>query len=600
MKRLLFILLFLTLMIFPKYINAESDFNIRLHSKYYLDENGTSKISDTFEIQNIYTEKYLPSFEYKIDKIDPENIEVLEDGRKTEFQEIKSEGSSVIKINFSNKILGKGNKNIFSITYTSKNLAIHTGDVWEISFPKIENLDIYNDINTDIYIPQTFGDEAYITPNYKEKELVDNYVRYSFNKNSLSNSRIVAAFGKYQIFNFSINYHLDNSSPVKIIKNVTLPMDTSYQRIYFESINPQPIDIKIDEDGNWIGYFQIPANNNLDIKVNGTAQIFANPRSHLIPKVENLYNNIKSTEYWQSDNQEIKAISQKLKDPREIYDYVINILSYDYNLSKSDRKNTVSILKSSYNSTCRDYSDLMISLLRAKGIPAREVIGYAYTDNPNIKPIAFFNDVLHSWVEYWDAKRKLWISVDPTWGETSKSDYFGNFDLRHLALTIHGNDDSLPQPPGFYSKNGYSKDIYIEFGNFNSYNEKDLIINNNISNLFFINRNLNIQITNPNSFAVYEKNIKYYLSNKLVSEDNYKIITPFSNILKNIYIKYTFMGRGTPSDILVSINGHNHDILGPKNIDTYSQLILTFISIIIIIFIFLYLKYQKNKKWKKI
>ncbi|NCC70435.1 hypothetical protein EOM09_02540, partial [bacterium] len=39
------------------------------------------------------------------------------------------------------------------------------------------------------------------------------------------------------------------------------------------------------------------------------------------------------------------------------------------------------------SSICTDFTDLFITLARAKGIPAREVQGFAYTNNSKIKPI---------------------------------------------------------------------------------------------------------------------------------------------------------------------------------------------------------------------
>lgn len=576
MKKHLIIIIILFSVFIGK-VNASDYFDVHLESIYKFNESGTCIISDNFVIENKVTEKYLPSLEYKLNQTEIENVKVINGNNDIEPLIQKNDNSSTIKIHFDDKVLGKGNKRSFTIVYEIDNLASKTGDVWELSIPKNDNITDYESFKTKILVPLSFGEEAYVTPNYSEKTKFEELVEYSFDKEKLLDSRIVIGFGEYQILNFLINYRLTNEGPIMETQHVSIPPDTSYQRMFFESLEPMPTNIEVDRDGNWIAFYKVSPNSKLDIKISGNVQLFANPRKYLSPPTQNLYENIKPTEYWQSDNEYIVNLAKNLTTSKDAYDFVINSLSYDYSLSKRERIGALNMIKNGGDSSCREYTDLLIALLRAKGIPSREIIGFAYTDNPELKPITFYNDVLHSWVEYWDFEKKIWVSVDPTWGATSKSDYFSKFDLRHFAFTIHGIDDSNPIPPGFYNPNGLDKDIYINFGELKNNPEIPLEVKSASDKFFIFSRNNTITINNRNNYALYDKNIKYYYDDKLYYEDNIKIIPPYSEIHKRLHSDYSPLASSTPSTITVLINDKMIKFNGPKYLDMFSQIITIFI-----------------------
>ena len=94
---------------------------------------------------------------------------------------------------------------------------------------------------------------------------------------------------------------------------------------------------------------------------------------------------------------------------------------------------------------CSEYSDLMITLLRIQGIPARKMNGDVITNNPVTQPIVgstwtytntgdeassssnFFG---HAWVEYY-VPNIGWIACDPTWHGIYN--YFNRIDAFHLV-----------------------------------------------------------------------------------------------------------------------------------------------------------------------
>lgn len=99
------------------------------------------------------------------------------------------------------------------------------------------------------------------------------------------------------------------------------------------------------------------------------------------------------------------------------------------------------------------------------GIPARELNGYAITNEENLRPLSINlakGDLLHSWPEFYDPTLG-WIQVDPTWGNTSGIDYFTKLDTSHFAFVIKGINSEYPVPAGAYRTDQEKDLIEVEF-----------------------------------------------------------------------------------------------------------------------------------------
>ena len=124
---------------------------------------------------------------------------------------------------------------------------------------------------------------------------------------------------------------------------------------------------------------------------------------------------------------------------RAIYDYVLLTMKYDKTIpgwGQGDTERACDIKAGN----CTDFHSLFISLARAKGIPARFVIGFPLkAADGNVKGY-------HCWAEFY-VKGKGWIPVDASdaWNShdpAMQAFLFGNLDATRVQFTV-GRDLQL-------------------------------------------------------------------------------------------------------------------------------------------------------------
>jgi hypothetical protein len=422
------------------------------------------KISLTNRLANVYAS------EYKIN-LGTTRIKDIwaKDSAGSLFPDIETgPNSTSITLKFGQKVVGKGNTLSFTLGYTSNDYAIKSGRVLEIAIPKIAESQNLSNLQVILSVPAQFESPAYIFPQPQKTEKADGLTKYYFSSLEAGQQSISAAFGNFQIFNFIFYYHLINKNPTKVKFEVALPPDTLTQQVFYNSISPAPENITVDNDGNWLGTFIVDSLDKVDVTASGSAKIFLKPyNKDLMPSFVS-GNYLAPQEYWETDSEEIKSLAQELNSPKNIYDFVVNSLIYDYAKVelKPQRLGALKTLDNKSSAVCMEFTDLFIALSRAADIPAREVNGYAYTNNPNLRPLSLQQDILHAWPQYYDRDSKAWVSIDPTWGNTTGGvDFFHKLDLNHFAFVFHGLDSQYPLSPGSYKDvNDNSKDIVIDFG----------------------------------------------------------------------------------------------------------------------------------------
>jgi len=596
MKKIFSIFLLTIILFFPKSVSSADEFITDADVEYQILDSGITRVIHKISIENLFTNLYATSYNLTLENINPTNVKVIYNNKEIVPTVKTRDKNTDISLNFNDAIVGKGKRRTFQIIYENSAFAQRTGEVWEISIPKLSSNSNFRSYNLSLSIPNSFGLEAYISPRPTSSTNESGRLIYKFDKNVITQTGITAGFGEFQVFSFTLNYHLENPLSKNSQVEIAIPPDTNLQRVYYSSVDPKPNEVNVDLDGNWIALYNLKPRERTDIKVEGSVQIFAGPRTYTKPSEETLIKYLNPTEYWNSESEKIREIALNNKSPKDIYNFVINTLSYSYEKVSPENKRlgSVQALNEPSNATCMEFTDLFIAIARAAGIPAREINGFAYTENPKIQPLSLVNDVLHSWPEYWDYQKQMWIQIDPTWASTTEGiDYFNKLDLRHFAFVIHGIDSIKPYTPGSYKLGpNPQKDVFVNFGSLPEKRNSSVKLSYDlIRNIPFTSTLYEVEVINEGPAAIYNLKPTIIFDNKVYEEKYIDVLPPFGKSYFKVSIPYSVLGRNTPSKTEIVVLDTILDLKTFKNrAITDSLFILFLLAVLILIFLIIRLK----------
>lgn len=499
--------------LFSANCQAISEFTISENIEYLFSLSGQATVTHQISLTNNLSQIYPTEYQIQISGLPLSDLSASDDQGSILTGFSSKNGLSLIKLKFNQAKVGKNQSTAFKLIYRIANLAKNKGKTWEIALPQtIENSPSTSEVS--LKTPSEFGSLSFASVNTKfDDGLTQNITTFKNN----SSSKILIIFGNYQLFGFTLNYHLKNPSLSKVTSEIALIPDTYSQSVYYESISPSPKDIRIDPDGNWLALYEINSSEELNIIATGQVKTGL----HLPQANNNLENYLLSQKFWPTSSPQIQAILDKVNSPRSIYDYVISTLGYNYNrINNASRLGAIEALNNPQNSLCTEFTDLFVTLARAKGIPAREIEGFAYSSDQKIKPLSLNNDVLHAWPEYYDSNQEYWKAIDPTWAKTTNGiDYFNNLDLNHITFVTHGLSSEYPLPAGSYQKDQNTKSVFIDFAT------EDLKYEQTFPRVYFQKNKLILQNQSPNS----QKNISISTA-KLSYTQKLENILPYSSL----------------------------------------------------------------------
>ncbi len=449
-------LIFLSLL-FPQPLLANDNYSIKEIINYNIDHSGQATVNHQIQITNLNSETYLQGYElsisgYQIDKLS------ASDGTNNILDEFHSDDyHHQIKLKLNHPKVGLNQQNNLNLNYHIKDFAKHKGKTWEIVVPQISD-NSSSEIN--ISTPDSFGPLSFASiPVTFKNESSQNLISFTQHPNTKTNLIIL---GNYQLFDFKLRYFLKNNHSSPAMAEIAIIPDTHNQAVFYRQIDPPPQNIYPDADGNWLATYQLKAGQELNIIASGQVKTGLNLGSSLA----NPEPYLRDQTFWPVSDPKLATISQNLSGPKSTYDYVINTLDYNYDRFNSSvgRLGALTAIDDPKNALCTEFTDLFITLARQQKIPAREIQGFAYTNNPKMKPVGDEGDILHAWPEYYDSSKQQWVAIDPTWGKTTEGiDYFDNLDLNHITFVTHGLDSQQPLPPGAYPPLDGSKSIEITF-----------------------------------------------------------------------------------------------------------------------------------------
>jgi len=572
MKKLLILFSFIFIFFFTLStpVFAGADFITNYGVLYEVTPEGRLWVTENISLTNKLSQVYAAQYSLNLERSKPQNISASDEiGPLKITTETKGESTAII-LYFNQQVVGKDKTLKFNLKYELPDLIRRSGQVWEITVPKLSETGDIDAYNLTLKVPVGFDQPAFISPNPRSQKTEGNSQLFFFSKDQVVDAGVIAAFGKFQVFDFSLTYHLVNPTADRVKTSIALPPDTNYQKLSYKSINPEPENVEVDNDGNWMGVYKLQPKERLEITSKGQVKIFAQPQIDQVQffDEEQLEKYLQPQEYWETTDPKIASLAQKLRTPKQIHDYVVKTLDYDYSRVRegATRFGALKALENPERAICMEYTDLFVAIARAAGIPARELNGYAHTANPLLQPLSLVQDVLHAWPEYWDDKKKSWIQIDPTWQDTTGGvDYFSKLDLGHFVFAIHGEDSQSPPPAGSYKENNQTqKDVQISFGQYQEppklLVDVDFLLPEKI--ITEVPTEGKIRVFNPGPEAFANLELKITTENfKLVSEARYlfALLPPFAS--REIPFKLANTGFFTQRSgkITVSVNNQQFE-----------------------------------------
>src|SRR4030066_848387 len=164
-----FIFLFLAL---PRKIFAEGEFLIDSEVEYFLNDDGTTRVTHNMTLENVYATLYAKSYTLKLENIEPLNIKAYQGNEILSVNETRQDNTVNLEVEFPDTLVGKGEKRNFSLVFNVTDFAVRTGEVWEISIPKLIMPESYRNYSVIISVPSKLGNEAYISPEPQTRQSV--------------------------------------------------------------------------------------------------------------------------------------------------------------------------------------------------------------------------------------------------------------------------------------------------------------------------------------------------------------------------------------------------------------------------------------------
>jgi len=300
--------------------------------------------------------------------------------------------------------------------------------------------------NLSIVVDNNVSKLAKVYPVNYETKKDETSTTYIFNQKDRIGQSVYLEFGTERNYKFELvlkTQKTDTVIPEKYSSNfsalstniyeIILPREFSEnnQTVRIEKIFPTPTKLIIDTEGNVKATFEVPANKESEIIVSGYIKLQQNPLEEAIqiPNItlkqyiektksdKNITNYLSAGKYWDINDSFIKQEAEKLLENKETvldvirgdYQYINDKL--EYSTSKALDSNRLRIggkaALQGGESICMEYSDAMITILRAQGIAARAASGYT-----NINPSVTEKES-HQWVQAWIPEYG-WLSIDPS------------------------------------------------------------------------------------------------------------------------------------------------------------------------------------------
>lgn len=452
-----YLLSFIWFSIFASPVSASAKFSVSFDLTYQVKKSEETTVTQNFILTNL-TSEYSPG----------EYVAVLPKDHAYNLRAYDRNGPLDVEVKEAQEAIGVHiklpqtagiNKTIlWTFVYESVKIAKRAGRLWEVFIPRPPLVEETTNYTVGLSVPESFGSPVILKPVPWTYGL-----SYIWGADEIGKATgIYATFAPtgaysdgdlYQAFDFKLHYGLYNLKLYPVSAEIALPPDTNYQKIFLYSLLPRPVNVRLDNDGNWLARYDLGPIAKMDVVATGSAAVKLRPK-FISTSGSDMASYLSPQEFWEKDDPAVAALAQKLSTPKKIYDYVVSRLQFNPSRPKgSERLGAKRALENSGSAGPLEFADLFIALARSAGIPAREVDGFLTEKN-----------AMHTWPEYFDKEQNRWVMVDPFRGAaTAGLDYFSSLDFNHLTLAIKGERSDSPAVAGTYKYDNNGQDIEISY-----------------------------------------------------------------------------------------------------------------------------------------
>ncbi|MFH1543658.1 MAG: transglutaminase domain-containing protein [Patescibacteria group bacterium] len=484
---------------------SAADFTTNIDLSYSVDSSGIMSIREIRTIENSSSKYYIPrdsSEKFIISSFKTRSESSKEDlkkvaktisltdpsGNKLDY-DIKIDDKKIeLTTKFKSNVV-KGTDYVYVLEYKNFELVNRSGNVWNIYVPGLPKG--YSDVvsydsgatskthySVILELDKSFDEPNFVLPSEHTSSHTEDGSVYKFDVDALVENSAWVQIGDLQYYKFRITQPVRatkelSSKIFNVFYDLVLPRegDGGNQKVYFKSIMPSPVYVKEDSEGNVVARFSFTNEEETEIAVEGyiVTSITKEINKKTVGTISDIdldkvysesdgekrsYENLlEQANFWEVNDSEIQTTAEKLKgDMKNVYDIVLADYNYvtenvDYDNLKTginnQRQGALATLKGG-SSVCMEYSDLLITLLRAQGIPARAAFGYGFDPRAEEE-----TEEGHQWTEVY-MPNIGWVPVDPTWGDTGRRNYIGS-DLDHALWRVASIDVETPSPITKYS-----------------------------------------------------------------------------------------------------------------------------------------------------
>ena len=570
-----------------EHVHAQ-EFSSEYAVTYDVQEDGITRVTQEVSLTNLTSEFYASEYTLFVHAPDVENVIARDGGGFIEPEFEHEDERTRIRVLFNEKIVGEGNTQTFTIAYDDASIMRQHGLVREVIIPRLADGADVASYTVIVRIPDAFGAETVVHPVPQGRARDDDAAVsvFTFDHEAIRTAGALLTFGDEQYYHLDLHYHLQNPRSGTIRTQIALPPDVAgQQEVQVDLLEPAPLTVERDADGNYLAMYELAANEQRDIRLTGVIHVTQHETTRSSSAgIDQIPEAIRDTytgplPFWPADDDFLAGVAREViaaaGNPTSVYaqalalyDYVTTTLTYSTDrLQQGDvvRFGALKALQEAEQAVCMEYTDLLVTLARSVGIPAREVDGYAYT--PDVAYLPTIGDVLHAWVELY-IPPVGWVPVDPTWGSTTEGvDYFNRFDVNHIYFSIKGLDSEWPYPAGAYKLSpDQVGDINVRFAT-----EEEITSFTEVGASFITAVETDeaqvaglpltgvVTVTNTSSRTLYEGEVS--VSRAGGTEESYRetiaVVPPYGSVTVPFSIERTSVWRGGAQEVVVDASFAN-------------------------------------------